>query len=136
MTKFKIIFKQVFFKNIKSPAYIIMIIMPIILLGVVLGIGKLMDQSTEPAKIAVLSQQPAEQAALQQMRGQDYVIDTQIKTQPQAAQALKQEKIDGYLIIQQGNSQYFERKDSRDFDPSGIQNQLNEMNICDPCAAS
>ena len=129
MTKFKIIFKQVFFKNIKSPAYIIMIIMPIILLGVVLGIGKLMDQSTEPAKIAVLSQQPAEQAALQQMRGQDYVIDTQIKTQPQAAQALKQEKIDGYLIIQQGNSQYFERKDSRDFDPSGIQNQLNEMNI-------
>ena len=63
------------------------------------------------------------------MRGQDYVIDTQIKTQPQAAQALKQEKIDGYLIIQQGNSQYFERKDSRDFDPSGIQNQLNEMNI-------
>ncbi|MEJ1344042.1 hypothetical protein QY882_01940 [Latilactobacillus sakei] len=57
MTKFKIIFKQVFFKNIKSPAYIIMIIMPIILLGVVLGIGKLMDQSTEPAKIAVLSQQ-------------------------------------------------------------------------------
>ena len=56
MTKFKIIFKQVFFKNIKSPAYIIIIIMPIILLGVVLGIGKLMDQSTEPAKIAVLSQ--------------------------------------------------------------------------------
>ncbi|MEJ1323310.1 hypothetical protein QY887_01255 [Latilactobacillus sakei] len=64
MTKFKIIFKQVFFKNIKSPAYIIMIIMPIILLGVVLGIGKLMDQSTEPAKIAVLSQQPTEQADL------------------------------------------------------------------------
>lgn len=119
MTKFKIIFKQVFFKNIKSPAYIIMIIMPIILLGVVLGIGKLMDQSTEPAKIAVLSQQPAEQAALQQMRGQDYVIDTQIKTQPQAAQALKQEKIDGYLIIQQGSQYSFH---STDFECHSDQN--------------
>ncbi|SMH69510.1 hypothetical protein LCUFL03_380122 [Latilactobacillus curvatus] len=80
MFKFKVIFKQVFLKNIKSPAYLIMILMPIVMFGITFGVSHLMDHSKEPVRIAVLAPQPAEQSELQQLKGKTYQIDQQITT--------------------------------------------------------
>lgn len=133
MFKFKVIFKQVFLKNIKSPAYLIMILMPIVMLGITFGVSRLMDHSKEPVRIAVLAPQPAEQNELQQLKGKTYQIDQQITTREQATKALQKERIDGYLLLSEEKGQtisrYYERKDSPSFDASVLENQLNQTHL-------
>jgi len=129
MTKFKVIFKQVFMKNIKSPAYLTMILMPVLLLGVVFGIGKIIDQSQTAAKIAVVGQAP-ESAAIRQLKGTDYTVKPAITTVKQAKQALEKEQIDGYLTVdQQAQITYYQQQASHDFDPSTLQNQINQLQL-------
>lgn len=133
MFKFKVIFKQVFLKNIKSPAYLIMILMPIVMFGITFGVSHLMDHSKEPVRIAVLAPQPAEQSELQQLKGKTYQINQQITTREQATKALQKERIDGYLLLSEEKGQiisrYYERKDSPSFDASVLENQLNQIHL-------
>ncbi|WP_208422669.1 ABC transporter permease [Latilactobacillus fragifolii] len=133
MFKFRVIFKQVFLKNIKSPAYLIMILMPIVMIGITLGVSRLMNHSKDPVRIAVLASQPTEQAELQQLKGNTYQINQQITTQEQATKALQKEQIDGYLVLSEEKGQtvsrYYQRKDSPSFDASILENQLNQIHL-------
>lgn len=132
MRKFRIVFKQVFMKNIKSPAFLMMILMPMILVGVLFGVNKLMNQNNATAKIAIVGDDQAQVTLARQLKGPNYQVVPQITTVKQAQHALDKEKIDGYLTLPADKQQpaaYYQRKESTDFDPSNLQNQLNQLNV-------
>nr|WP_225354262.1 ABC transporter permease [Lacticaseibacillus saniviri] len=95
MRKFWVVFSQVFFKNLKSGSWIFLVLSPLIVLLIGGGIFYYVAQTTEPAKVAVVSEQPLAPLLAQQDK------ETKYKTySAQAAQkALADEKVDGVLTV-------------------------------------
>ncbi|MHA3066451.1 ABC transporter permease [Lacticaseibacillus saniviri] len=95
MRKFWVVFSQVFFKNLKSGSWIFLVLSPLIVLLIGGGIFYYVAQTTEPAKVAVVSEQPLAPLLAQQDK------ETKYKTYSvQAAQkALADEKVDGVLTV-------------------------------------
>lgn len=104
MNKFWIIAKDVYKKNVKSMSFVIMILAPFLLIGIVYLAGSVASGFSDDSKIGLVSdnQQIAQQ--LEQAKGDSYsfkIVDSEAEAQKQ----LKDEKIDSYLIVDTSGEQ-------------------------------
>ncbi|MCC5895315.1 MAG: ABC transporter permease [Alkalibacterium sp.] len=101
MSKFWVITKEVYKKNVKSFGFIIMVLIPLIVIGFFIGMGYYFSrdaQNIEAVPVALIT----EDATLEQMFASEewnFDIADDITTEEEAETALSDETIDGYLVI-------------------------------------
>lgn len=101
MDKFWVITKEVYKKNVKSIGFLIMVLAPVLVAVVGIAVGYFISEdqkNAEPAPIAIIS----ESSTIQEMLSQEnemYDVQGDIVTENAAEEALLDESIDGYLII-------------------------------------
>ena len=93
MRKFWIITKDVYLKNIKSISFLIMILVPFIMMGVIYVAGNFAQQNSEVNKIGVLSDDPQLTQQLGQVKTDDFEFKA-IDSTKKAQKELADEKID------------------------------------------
>ena len=92
MSKFWIIAKDVYKKNVKSTSFVIMILAPFLLISIVYLAGSLASEMPDDSKIGLVSdnQQMAQQ--LEQTKS-DYFVFKTVSSEKEAQKQLKDEKI-------------------------------------------
>lgn len=107
MSKFWVITKEVYKKNVKSFGFIVMVLVPLIVAGFFIGMGYYFSrdaQNIEAVPVAVIT----EDATVEEMFTSEewnFDIAEDITTEEEAETALTEETIDGYMIIDsQGES--------------------------------
>lgn len=64
MNKYWIVTSQVYRKNLKSGSWLSLVLSPLILLAIVIGIGWYFGQNSQPAQVAVVTDNPVIAQAL------------------------------------------------------------------------
>ncbi|KRL55393.1 ABC-type Na+ efflux pump, permease component [Paucilactobacillus oligofermentans DSM 15707 = LMG 22743] len=95
--------KQVFMKNVRSTAWIILVISPIVLLGIMVGIGHLVENSNNDPTIGVVSSSPTITKTLAKSLPATKVKN--FKSQTLADKALNHKKLDAVLVVPVQNGQ-------------------------------
>lgn len=104
MSKMGIIIKDVYKKNVKSTAFLIMILAPFLLMGIFYLSQYFFGDANDINKIGIISDQPAIAEQLAETKNDDYkfkVITSDKKAQAQ----LEDKKIDAYLNLKMGSDQ-------------------------------
>lgn len=104
MRKFWIITKDVYLKNIKSISFLIMILVPFIMMGVIYVAGNFAQQNSEVNKIGVLSDDPQLTQQLGQVKTDDFEFKA-IDSTEKAQKELADEKIDAYMTVSVANEE-------------------------------
>ena len=104
MRKFWIITKDVYLKNIKSISFLIMILVPFIMMGVIYVAGNFAKQNSEVNKIGVLSDDPQLTQQLSQVKTDDFEFKA-IDSTEKAQKELADEKIDAYMTVSVANEE-------------------------------
>ncbi|WP_297079191.1 ABC transporter permease [uncultured Enterococcus sp.] len=99
MNKFWIIASDVYKKNVRSLSFIIMLLAPFLLMGIVYLVGSLATNFSSETTIALVSKEDAVTDALTASKLQDVTFKTYPSEQA-AKQALKAEKIDGFMTVE------------------------------------
>ncbi|EAE2734178.1 ABC transporter permease [Listeria monocytogenes] len=103
MSKFWVITKQVYKRRVKTKSFLISLLFPVLIAGLIAGIPKMMDyfdSSSDITKIAVLSEDPVFAKSLAADKNH-FKINSDIKDKKSAQSALKDGKIDGFVTITQ-----------------------------------
>ena len=104
MNKFKVIAGEVYKKNVKSAGFISMVLSPIIILAIVgLVIYFVGSSFDEVPKIALITTDSEISTALESNKEQ-FDVNKKIKTKEAAEKAMKNEQLDGYLVIKTENN--------------------------------
>ena len=104
MSKMGIIIKDVYKKNVKSTAFLIMILAPFLLMGIFYLSQYFFGDANDINKIGIISDQPAIAEQLAETKNDDYKF--KIITRDKKAQAqLEDKKIDAYLDLKMGSDQ-------------------------------
>lgn len=98
MSKFWIIAKDVYKKNIKSASFIIMILVPFIVMGVIYLAGTLAGGFSEETTIGLVSDNKQLTEQLTKNHADDYTFKA-ISNEKKAQKELKNNDIDGFLIL-------------------------------------
>ncbi|MBE8847285.1 ABC transporter permease [Enterococcus durans] len=104
MRKFWIITKDVYLKNIKSISFLIMILVPFIMMGVIYVAGNFAQQNSEVNTIGVLSDNPQLTQQLGQVKTDDFEFKA-IDSTKKAQKELADEKIDAYMTVSVANEE-------------------------------
>ncbi|MBE9886111.1 ABC transporter permease [Enterococcus durans] len=104
MRKFWIITKDVYLKNIKSISFLIMILVPFIMMGVIYVAGNFAQQNSEVNKIGILSDDPQLTQQLGQVKTDDFEFKA-IDSTKKAQKELADEKIDAYMTVSVANEE-------------------------------
>ncbi len=104
MRKIWIITKDVYLKNIKSISFLIMILVPFIMMGVIYVAGNFAQQNSEVNKIGVLSDDPQLTQQLGQVKTDDFEFK-EIDSTKKAQKELADEKIDAYMTVSVANEE-------------------------------
>ena len=99
-----IIIKDVYKKNVKSTAFLIMILAPFLIMGILYLSQYFFGDANDINKIGIISDQPAIAEQLAETKNDDYkfkVITSDKKAQAQ----LEDKKIDAYLDLKMGSDQ-------------------------------
>lgn len=101
MSKFWVITKEVYKKNIKSFGFIIMVLVPLIVVGFFAGLGYYFSrdaQDVEAIPVAIITE---DEAVAQIFMSEEWQFDISedIATEEEAETALSEETIDGYMVI-------------------------------------
>lgn len=98
MNKFWVVALETYKRNVKSVTFLVMLLAPLLLIGIGALSGFIGAKMGEADEIAVVSDNEViRQAFLGQS---DLAVVKKIDTQPKAEQALKDDKIGGYLVIE------------------------------------
>ncbi|HBM4299129.1 ABC transporter permease [Listeria monocytogenes] len=103
MSKFWVITKQVYKRRVKTKSFLISLLFPVLIAGLIAGIPKMVDyfdSSSDITKIAVLSEDPVFAKSLAADKNH-FKINSDIKDKKSAQSALKDGKIDGFVTITQ-----------------------------------
>ncbi|MHC5229072.1 ABC transporter permease [Enterococcus sp. LJL99] len=98
MSKFWIIAKDVYKKNVKSAAFIIMILVPFIVMGVIYLAGTLAGGFSEDTTIGLVSDNKELSEQLAQAKSADYSFKV-VSSEKEAEEKLKDSDIDGFLVL-------------------------------------
>lgn len=100
MSKYWVITKEVYKKNVKSFGFIVMVLSPLLVIGFIAGLSyyfSQQDQEVPEAPIAVL----AEDQGIQQLFSNQewsFEVNEDIETEEEAEEALLDETIEGYVV--------------------------------------
>ncbi|EDO1078944.1 ABC transporter permease [Listeria monocytogenes] len=103
MSKFWVITKQVYKRRVKTKSFLISLLFPVLIAGLIAGIPKMVDyfdSSSDITKIAVLSEDPVFAKSLAADKNH-FKINSDIKDKKSTQSALKDGKIDGFVTITQ-----------------------------------
>ncbi|EKZ0922437.1 ABC transporter permease [Listeria monocytogenes] len=103
MSKFWVITKQVYKRRVKTKSFLISLLFPVLIAGLIAGIPKIVDyfdSSSDITKIAVLSEDPVFAKSLAADKNH-FKVNSDIKDKKSAQSALKDGKIDGFVTITQ-----------------------------------
>lgn len=106
MSKFAIIVKDVYKKNVKSTAFLIMILAPFFVMGIFYLSQHFFGEMNEINKIGIVSNEPQVSQQLARGKGKDYHFKV-VKSQKSAQQQLETEKLDAYLKLEVGQKNVY-----------------------------
>lgn len=133
MRKFRTVFRQVYLKNLRSGAFIWMVLAPIVIAVVGGLIGFFVAKSQENVKMAVVTPQTELQAMVKQVKVPELTIKKSITTAAAAKKALSQDKIDGYVelttVKHNLHVNYVSRTDSQSLPTTELNAQFTQMNL-------
>lgn len=98
MKKMDVIFRQVFFKNLKSKTWLWIVLGPLVLAAVFGGVFWLMNQTNQTSKIGVVTSSPALTSTLKASSDDDQRYISYSSTAA-AKRAMADEDLDGVLTI-------------------------------------
>lgn len=104
MGKFWIITKDVYLKNVKSISFIIMILVPFVLMGVIYLAGNFAQQNSETDKIGVIAEDQEITDYLSQSDMGDFHFEA-FSSEDEAKSKLSDEKIDAYMVVTTDNGE-------------------------------
>ena len=104
MSKMGIIIKDVYKKNVKSTAFLIMILAPFLLMGIFYLSQYFFGDANDINKIGIISDQPAIAEQLAETKNDDYKFKV-ITSDKKAQSQLEDKKIDAYLDLKMGSDQ-------------------------------
>lgn len=101
MSKFWVITKEVYKKNVKSFGFIIMVLIPLIIIGFIAGMGYFFSREAQDAEAVPVAILTEDQAVEQMFMSEEWNFDIaeDITTEEEAETALGEESIDGYMIV-------------------------------------
>lgn len=102
MRKFWIITKDVYLKNVKSISFLIMILVPFIMLGIIYVAGNFAQQNSDVNKIGVLADNEQISQQMSQVKTDDFEFKA-VDSEEKAQKELSEEKIDAYLVVSTEN---------------------------------
>ena len=101
MSKMGVIIKDVYKKNVKSTAFLIMILAPFLLMGIFYLSQHFFGDANDINEIGIVSDQPAIAEQLTKTKNKDYKFKV-IATDKTAQKQLEDKKIDAYLDLKMG----------------------------------
>jgi len=101
MSKMGIIIKDVYKKNVKSTAFVIMILAPFLLMGIFYLSQHFFGDANDINKIGIVSDQPAVAERLAKTKNEDYSFKV-VTSDKKAQKQLEDKKIDAYLDLKVG----------------------------------
>ncbi|MGO3913508.1 ABC transporter permease [Enterococcus viikkiensis] len=104
MSKMGIIIKDVYKKNVKSTAFVIMILAPFLVMGIFYLSQHFFGDANDISKIGIVTDQPAVAEQLAKTKNKDYTFKT-VDGDKKAQQQLEDKKIDAYLDLKIGEDQ-------------------------------
>ncbi|BBM18733.1 MULTISPECIES: ABC transporter permease [Enterococcus] len=104
MSKMGIIIKDVYKKNVKSTAFLIMILAPFLLMGIFYLSQHFFGDANDINKIGIVSDQPAVAEQLAKTKNKDYSFKV-VASDKKAQKQLEDKKIDAYLDLKMGEEQ-------------------------------
>lgn len=102
MRKIGVVIKQTYLRQVKSWSFVALILTPFIFLLLMFGISYLsVGNATENDALAVVASSATQrQATVKALKTQQVKLNRRYTTRPQAKQALKNDKISGYVVAQ------------------------------------
>lgn len=100
MSKFWVIALDVYKKNVKSVSFLVMILIPFIMLGIIYVGGLFSGQFDEPDRIGVYSENQALSEAIVSQKSKDYQLEV-VDSKATAEKKLQEEDIDAFLVVKQ-----------------------------------
>ena len=97
MRKFWIITKDVYLKNVKSISFLVMILVPFIMMGIMYVAGNFAQNNSEVNKIGILSENPQLSEQMSQLKSDEFSFE-KVDSEKSAQKQLEDEKIDAYLV--------------------------------------
>lgn len=104
MRKFWIITKDVYLKNVKSISFLVMILVPFIMMGIMYVAGNFAQNNSEVNKIGILSENPQLSEQLSQLKSDEFSFE-KVDSEKDAQKQLEDEKIDAYLVVAIDNNE-------------------------------
>ena len=98
MSKMGIIIKDVYKKNVKSTAFVIMILAPFLVMGIFYLSQHFFGDANDINKIGIVSDQPAVAEQLAKTKSEDYSFKI-ISSDKKAQKQLEDKKVDAYLDL-------------------------------------
>ncbi|EOH96238.1 ABC transporter permease [Enterococcus pallens] len=130
MSKLGIIVKDVYKKNVKSAAFVIMILAPFLVMGIFFLAQYFFGDMTDINKIGVVADQPSVAQQFEQVKSGEYTF-TSIDSEKKAEKQLEDEKIDAYLHLDSKNGnvsgKLYSTSSLGTSTELGIQQILNQM---------
>jgi ABC-2 type transport system permease protein len=103
MSKFWIIASDVYKKNVKSVSFVIMILVPFIVMGIIYVAGSFAGKGEE-TKIGLVSDNQELAQQLEAAKAEDYSFNV-LKSEKDAENQLKKQKIDTFLVLTTSNDE-------------------------------
>lgn len=133
MNKFWVVALETYKKHVKSVSFVMMVIAPFLMIGLSLGgafFGSKFDQLNS---VAIISEDDSLREGFIQQTRQEFDIDTTIKSEKEALQALEEDDVDGYLVIkkdqQQLSGEYVGTQSLGSTDAQTMTQALNQLQI-------
>lgn len=132
MTKFWVVAKQVYKKNVRSGSWIFLVLSPIIMGVLIIGISVFMSKTMDDAKLGVVAPTPVISQSIK--KNSDSLAVQRYTTTQKAQTALKKERVDGILIVTatksgQLTAKLTTRVGGTPIDSSSVQAPLSQLNM-------
>lgn len=132
MTKFWVVAKQVYKKNVRSGSWIFLVLSPIIMGALIVGISVFMSKTMDDAHLGVVAPTPVVSQSIK--KSTDSLEVRNYASTQKAQAALKKEKIDGMLVVTttesgQLSAKLTTRVGGTPIDSSTIQSPLSQLNM-------
>lgn len=128
MNKFKVVFKNVFLQNVKSPFFVSMLLIPLFICGFFYFISK---EGSKKAEVAVFSTEPEIAQTFKKIDNKDVNYTTKYKTKKSAQEAMINKDIDGYLVLKVNNGEtsavLYDTNQSTEISNQSIELDVNQI---------
>lgn len=113
MNKLWVVALETYKKHVKTVTFLIMLLAPFVMVAFSLGFGYFANNMSKTNEIAVISENAAIKEGVIAQGKKDFKFDKKINSEKEAEKALKDEKIDGFLVVKQEGDQISGRYTSK-----------------------